>query len=304
MSEHRILHVESPASITLDTGRLCIRAEGREPWFGCVEDVAALSLAHPAVRVSIRALQALAETGAVVLVADGRHLPTAILQPVRASSLVAGRVRRQAEWLVAHPDHADALWARIVEAKLTMQADALRRRGKNGHLRLRRLAGQVRGGDPANIEAQGARHYWRHLFSPDFRRAKRDAADGVNARLNYGYAVLRALVARHLALAGLEPALGIHHRGAVNPFNLADDLMEPFRPIVDGIVHDHPTERPLTREDKRVLLGVIEKTVRMSDGREYRMHAALDGLVASLVRVMDRPRAGLLLPEAEGDETE
>ena len=306
MSEHRILHVESPASIGLDTGRLCIRAEGRPPWFGSVENVAALSLADPAIRVSSQALSALAERGAVVLLADDRHLPVALVQPVRASSLVAGRIRLQAEWLAAHPAHADELWADIVSAKLAMQADALKRRGLNGHLRLSRLAGRVTPGDASNVEAQAARHYWKCFFPSGFRRAKRDAADHLNAKLNYGYAVLRALVARHLALAGLEPSLGMHHRGATNPFNLADDLMEPLRPIVDGIVRDELMEEgPLDREARRALLGVMEHSVRLDDGREYRLHAALESIVQSLVRAMERPgRARLVLPEACGDAAE
>ncbi|RME82968.1 MAG: type II CRISPR-associated endonuclease Cas1, partial [Zetaproteobacteria bacterium] len=277
---------------------------GRNPWFGCVEDIAAVSLAHPAIRITMQALQALAEAGAVVLVADARRLPLAMMQPVRASGLVAGRVRRQAEWLLSQPEQAEALWGQIVAAKLAMQADALRRRGKNGHLRLRRLARQLPAGDPAQIEAQAARHYWKHLFSRDFRRVKPDAEDAINARLNYGYAILRALVARQIALTGLEPSLGLHHKSAANPFNLADDLMEPLRPLVDGIVHDHPTDRPLTPEDKRRLLGMIEKSVYMNDGREYRLHAALDAMVASLVRAMGRSCPRLVLPEAEGGEAE
>jgi len=306
MSEHRILHVESPATIGLDTGRLCIRAEGCPPWFGCVEDVAALCLADPAIRVSARALAALAEQGGVVLLTDSHHLPTAMMRPIRASSLMAGRIRMQAEWSAAHPNHADELWAQIVAAKLAMQADALKRRGLNGHLRLRRLAKQVENGDPANIEAQAARHYWKHLFPTGFRRAKRDATDHLNARLNYGYAILRALVARHLALAGLEPALGLHHRSTTNSFNLADDMMEPLRPLVDGIVYDKLMEEgPLRREEKRALLGVMEKTVTFNDGREYRLHGALECMMQSLVRAMERPgRIRLVLPIAEGNASE
>jgi len=306
MSEHRILHVESPASIGLDTGRLCIRAEGRPPWFGCVEDVAALSLADPAIRVSARALAALAEQGAVVLLADGRHLPVALVQPACTNSLVAGRIRMQAEWSVAHPNHADELWAQIVAAKLAMQADTLKQRGLNGHLRLRRLGEQVENGDPANIEAQAARHYWKHLFPTGFRRTKRDAMDHLNAKLNYGYAILRALVARHLALAGLEPALGLHHRSATNPFNLADDMMEPLRPLVDGIVRDKLMEEgPLARKEKKTLLGVMEKTVSLNDGREYRLHGALERIIQSLVRAMELPgRMCLTLPISEGNASE
>lgn len=296
MSEHRFLHVESPARIGLDTGRLCIRTEGREPWFGCVEDIAALSLSDPAITISTQALRTLAENGAVVLVNDASHLPVALAYPMQASTLAAGRIRRQAEWRVAHPDHAGVLWAEVVHAKLRMQGETLKQCGLNGHLRLFRLADRVEPNDPSNLEAQGARHYWKHLFGGDFRRNKRDATDHLNHKLNYGYAVLRALVARHLALAGLEPALGIQHASGVNRFNLADDLMEPFRPLVDAIVCERLLEEaPLGRDEKRALIGLIEHSVIMSDGREYRLHAAMDTMIASLVRAMEANRA-LVLP--------
>jgi len=304
MSEHRILHIESPAWVGLDTGRLCIRAEGREAYFTAVEDVAALSLSDPAITVSSRALQALAAVGAVVLISDESHLPTAMMQPLRANTQTAMRVRRQAEWRLAHPGHAEVVWTRIVTAKLRMQAACLKRRNLKGHLRLRRLADQVGHGDPANLEAQGARHYWKHLF-PDrnFRREKRGAVDHLNAKLNYGYAVLRALMARHVALAGLTPALGIRHRGPLNAFNLADDLMESFRPLVDALVCDRLLEdSSLGRQQKRVLLGIIERTVVMSDGRTHRMHAALERMVQSLCRLMDEASGdALLVPTGEGD---
>ncbi|MDX8410936.1 MAG: type II CRISPR-associated endonuclease Cas1 [Mariprofundaceae bacterium] len=306
MSEHRILHIESPAWVGLDTGRLCIRTKERDDYFTAVEDVAALSLSDPAITVSVQALQSLAAAGAVVLVADSSHLPTALMQPLQANTQTAVRVRQQAEWCLAHPKHAEAIWSEVVAAKLRMQADSLRQRNLNGHLRLFRLANQVKQGDPSNLEAQGARHYWKHIFPDrDFRREKRGAIDHLNSKLNYGYAILRALVARHLALAGLVPSLGIKHRGPVNAFNLADDLMEPFRPLIDGLIYDHLLEKSsLDTEQKRVLLGLMEMNVNMSDGKAYRIHAALDRMVQSLCRIMSDDSTALLVPVSEGDGQE
>ncbi len=306
MSEHRILHIESPAWVGLDTGRLCVRADGRDDYFTAVEDVASLSLSDPAISVSVQALQSLAAVGAVVLVADGSHLPTAMMQPLHANARTASRIRVQTEWCLAYPGHAEQIWAGVVAAKLRMQASALRNRNLNGHLRLARLAEKVQQGDPSNLEAQGARHYWKHLFPEQkFRRDKRGATDHLNSKLNYGYAVLRALVARHVALAGLTPALGIKHHGPVNAFNLADDLMEPFRPLVDGLIRDHLLENtPLDREQKRVLLGIVEMSVDMNDGSQCRMHTALDRVVQSLCRVMNGDREMLILPDNQGDGQE
>jgi len=306
VSEHRILHIESPAWIGLDTGRLRIRAEGRDDYFTAVEDVAALCLSDPAISVSVQALQSLAAVGAIVLVADDSHLPTAMMQPLQANTLTASRIRIQAEWRLAHPGHAEEIWAGIVAAKLHMQASVLRNRNLNGYLRLTRLAEQMRKGDPSNLEAQGARHYWKHLFPEQkFRRDKRGATDHLNSKLNYGYAILRALVARHVALSGLTPALGVKHHGPVNAFNLADDLMEPYRPLVDGLIRDHLLEdTPLGREQKRVLLGIVEMSVDMNDGNQCRMHTALDRTVQSLCRAMNGDRETMILPVNQSDGQE
>lgn len=187
-----------------------------------------------------------------------------------------------------------------------MQAGILTSRKLNGALRLNRLAERVAAGDPSNLEGQAARHYWKHLFpSHKFRREKRAAADHLNAKLNYGYAVLRAIAARHIALAGLAPALGLFHRGPLNAFNLADDLMEPYRPLVDGIVYDYlQDESSLGREQKRTLLGVMEKSVLMTDGRQFRLHAAMELTVQSLCRTMNDLSTDLIQPTAEGDGRE
>ncbi|MBK1635787.1 type II CRISPR-associated endonuclease Cas1 [Rhodovulum adriaticum] len=125
-------------------------------------------------------------------------------------------------------------WASMVRHKIAAQAEALDRIGQPSE-RLRRLLTAVRSGDPDNREAQAAQAYWPLLMGRDFRRDR--GADGVNAMLNYGYAVLRAATARAIVSAGLHPSLSVHHRSGGDALALADDLMEPFRPTVDLIVH-------------------------------------------------------------------
>jgi len=132
---------------------------------------------------------------------------------------------------------------------------------------LRALAAEVRSGDPENVEARGARLYWPALFGEAFRR-DRDAAD-LNRHLNYGYAVLRAITARAVCAAGLHPSLGIHHHNRYDAFCLADDVMEPFRPLVDRLVvnlHDrNGPDLPLDRDTKRALLASLLERYEFED---------------------------------------
>jgi CRISPR-associated protein Cas1 len=139
--------------------------------------------------------------------------------------------RMRAQWEAGRP-LAKQLWSRIVIAKLRWQAAVLEAHGKE-RATLDMLIRKVRSGDPDNIEAQAARRYWPLLMGPDFRR-DRDAAD-INGPLNYGYTILRSLLARSVVAAGLHPSIGIHHANRGNAFALADDLVEPFRPLVDAL---------------------------------------------------------------------
>jgi len=183
-----------------------------------------------------------------------------------------------------------------VRSKIRTQAANLRHLDLHGALRLERLAKEVKRGDSTNAEAQASRHYWKHLFGSEFSRHKEGAEDGLNARLNYGYAVLRALVARQLVMNGLQPALGLGHQSRQNPFNLADDFMEPFRYLVERLVRASGADTaPLTSADKVALLCFMEQEVAM-DGQTFRVASAVAEAVASYCRVIERGAGGLHLP--------
>lgn len=298
MPEQRILVIESPAYLRIDTGRLKVERDGFDHVFVSPSDVAVLCLEHHTATLSVAVLRALAEAGAVVLVTDARHLPCAMMQALGATGLDAGRLRQQ--MALDNSGQQTELWRQLVAAKLINQAAVLRMLERKGALRLERLAAQVRPGDAGNAEGQGARHYWSHLLSPSFRRGKQGADDPVNIRLNYGYAVLRAIIARALTAAGLNGALGLGHHNAANAFNLADDFIEPYRFLVD--VHlareisawSEPQKFDSTA--KRTLLGFITQPVRMA-GQDMRLHAAVDASVASYVRILESKNTQLLLPE-------
>ena len=238
----------------------------------------------------------LATSGAAVVVLDERYAPAGLMLPVAANTPHTERLRLQIEKL---PGLAPGLWQEIIQAKVLAQARVLAQAGVLAGVKLgleaglEGLAGQVLPGDPANIEAQAARRYWPALFGRDFKRHEEDI---VNSKLNYGYAVLRGLVARSACAAGLHPALGIHHRNYRNPFVLADDLMEPMRPMVDAVVARRPHE-PLDASMKRELLGVATTEV-LIDGKSHKLIEACGALCQSLVSMLEGNGEHLTIPTA------
>ncbi|MEC5293142.1 type II CRISPR-associated endonuclease Cas1 [Aurantimonas sp. C2-6-R+9] len=165
-----------------------------------------------------------------VIICAANHAPVSCLWPLEGHHRQSVRMRAQA---AASKPLTKQIWRQIVSAKIAMQAAVLASAGAEA-AGLAAMAKRVKSGDPDNLEAQAARRYWNGLMGPDFRR-DRDA-DGANAMLNYGYTVLRAILSRAICAAGLHPTFGIHHTNQNNAFPLADDLMEPYRPLVDRMV--------------------------------------------------------------------
>lgn len=216
-------------------------------------DVAAVIVHAHGVTWSTNLVVALAERGALMVLCGSNHAPVAVCQPLDGH--YGQNARMRAQWEAGKP-LAKQLWREVVVAKIRWQAAALEARGiEAGAFAM--LARLVRSGDPDNIEAQAARRYWPLLMGEDFRRNRE--AGGVNGLLNYGYTVLRSLVARSVVAAGLHPSVGIHHANRGNAFALADDLIEPFRPIVDTVTVQLVENGCLevTPEAKRAFAGLI-----------------------------------------------
>lgn len=238
----------------------------------------------------------LLEAGATVLVTGRDHLPAGMMLPLDAHYVQTERHRAQVE--TSAPVRKRA-WQAIVRAKIVQQATVLSHfTGSYGGLAP--MARRVRSGDPDNLEAQAAQRYWPRLFSKTFRRDRE--ADGVNALLNYGYAVVRAAVARGVVAAGLIPSLGVHHRHRGNPFCLADDLLEPYRPYVDWRVRQMAGENEESapdlaqRETRAELLSLLNETVHVG-GRREPLLLALHTTAASLCRTLTGGDRTLALPE-------
>lgn len=255
-----------------------------------IEDIGALVIDTTACTYTHSALVATANAGGVVVLCDEAHRPAGMFLP-QVNTLQAQRLAAQ---VVASKPLGKRLWKQLVQAKLRAQAWALPPNSPAKE-RLLQLARKVRSGDPENAEAQGARMYWPALFGNSFRRGVKEMPP--NGLLNYGYAVLRAAVARAICASGLHPSLGLHHKNRSNLFCLADDLMEPLRPLVDQVVQRLFTEgaMQLNRQTKRPLLEVLTMTVTMDDTAGP-LGVALQGLATSLVRCYEGQARVLEIP--------
>jgi CRISPR-associated protein Cas1 len=290
----RGVHVTQPARLAVADGQLAVdQADGsvRLP----LEDVAWIVIDTPQTLLTTSLLSACMDAGIAVVVTDDRHTPSGVMLPFHRHHRQAGVAALQVE---SSAPLRKRLWQAVVRAKLNNQAAALTECGSNARPILA-MAALVGSGDPENVEARAAREYWRRLF-PDFTRD--DATDKRNAALNYGYAVMRAAVARGAVAAGLLPALGIQHASALNPFNLADDLLEPFRPFVDRAVWRMTSEGRqrdggLSVEERRSLAALpLEPAIV---GREtVTLLVATELAGESLVRAFEAGSASLLnLPQ-------
>lgn len=285
--------IENPASLSVDLGRLRIRRDGFDDAFVLPRDIAVLCLHHHTIQISVQVLRLLAQAGVGVIVTDEIHHPCAWLLPHVGNGELVRRLRQQ--MVFDSSSIKGQLWQALVQARLRTQATNLRVLNRKGALRLERLANEVEPADKTKCEGQGAKHYWAYLFESEFKRKKQGAEDAINARLNFGYAVLRSMVARSLVMAGLNPALGLGHCSMENPFNLADDFIEPYRFVVER----HVVQSELGEFDgaaRKQILGFVEQEIKFN-GAGYRLPAAINESVASFVRVLDGRAEQLYLPQ-------
>lgn len=301
MSEHRILLIENPTLLSVDLGRIKIKREGFADVFVLPRDIAVLCLHHHTIQVSVQVFRALAEAGTSVLVTDEIHHPCAWFLPQVGNGDLVRRLRQQ--MALDATTQKDILWQQLVKARLNTQAINLRALNRKGALRLERLASEVQLADKTKCEGQGAKHYWTYLYD-NFSRQKQGAEDAINARLNFGYAVLRSQIARSLVMAGLNPALGLGHCSIENPFNLADDFIEPYRFVVERFVATSEIREVFDGMARKQLLGFVELEIKMN-GAGYRLPTAINETINSYVRVLDGRAKQLTLPVdivAEVDE--
>ncbi|MBQ9439139.1 MAG: type II CRISPR-associated endonuclease Cas1 [Paludibacteraceae bacterium] len=255
------LVVKDPAAEKADVAELIKKEATRTiP----IEDIGVVVLDNKQITVTQSLLASLLENNCAVITCDDSHLPVGLLLPLEGNTLQSERFRAQID---ASLPLKKQLWQQTVQAKIRNQAAVLQMQGATNKNMLA-WCNEVRSGDADNLEARAAAYYWRNVFPdiPGFIRGREEAPP--NNLLNYGYAVLRAVVARSLVASGLLPTLGIHHHNRYNAYCLADDIMEPYRPYVDKLVIEVMREhgyQNITTEIKQELLQIPYMDVNIND---------------------------------------
>lgn len=247
-----------------------------------IEDMGFVVFEHPNITFTQSVMQLMAENNTAVVFCDKKHHPSSMLLHLDTHQVQTELFRHQVN---AGEPLKKQVWQQTVKAKIRNQAGLLSKLGLGGEA-LNRIATQVKSGDATNEEAQAARRYWPHLFGKEFTRERFGVPP--NAALNYGYAILRAAIARGLAGSGLHPTLGIHHRNKYNSYCLADDIMEPYRPFVDLIVKNMQDKQmdcaDLGKEEKAELLGLLSMDIHIGNKKRPLM-VGISETTASLARV-------------------
>jgi len=290
----RSIVISKPAQLRREHFSLAIKQE--ETAFVPFEDIAVIVLNHREITLTHPLLSACAEYGISLFSTGDNHQPNGVFLPYQQHSRATRMLRLQLN--IARPAAKQA-WAAMVRHKIANQARCLALARREGAERIDSYARRVRSGDAGNSEALAASHYFPQLFGQGFHRSQER---WINAALDYGYAVLRGAIARELVAHGLLPSLGLFHASEQNAFNLADDLIEPFRPIVDLHVASQPLseERELFPVDKASLVALLNVDVVMPRGT-MSVLAAIEQSVESLTRFYENENADSLeLPMLSG----
>lgn len=261
-----------------------------------VEDIGIVIIDHQQITITSGLLDALLENNSIIITCDKTHHPTGLLLPLTGHTIQNERFRSQID---ATEPLKKQLWAQTITQKIKNQAAVLYGRGiRNTYLVP--LYKDVKSGDTENVEGTAAAYYWKHIFPHILGFTRSREGDPPNNVLNYGYAILRATMARSIVGAGLLPTLGIHHHNRYNAYCLADDLMEPYRPVVDNLVCDliqeHGTDVFLSQMVKKELLQVPVLDVNI-DGEKSPLMVATQRTAVSLVKCFAGEQRKLVYPE-------
>jgi len=287
MSWHSVV-ISNPAK--LSRSNFCLQIEQEESVQIPFEDIATIVLNHRAISLTHPVLSACAEFGIGLFSTGDNYQPNGVFMPFLPHSRALKVIRKQ---LSIDRPTSKRLWTYIVRAKILNQAESLDLSGSLGGEYLRAIAQKVRSGDPDNMEGLASAFYFRNLFAKNFTRS---TDTRINSALNYGYAILRGAIARILVSHGFLPAFGIHHHSEQNAFNLADDIIEPFRPLVDLFVRLNFKEenRALDAKDKASLVELLHFDMAFDDGASTVL-VCIERCVCSLMRVLEESNFELIL---------
>lgn len=290
----RIIEISKPAYIYISQTQLCVEREKECVAQISVEDLGILILDNPAIVITQAVVKVCQQNGAAVLFCDERHLPISVTLPLFDGHSLHTKVLR--EQLSMTLPLRKRLWQQVVKEKIEQQIVTLDKAGCNSE-GLKRLVKKVKSGDSDNCEAQAARQYWQLLMGKSFRRDR--FKSGANSLLNYGYSIIRAMIARAIVGTGLHPAIGLYHKNQYNGLCLADDLMEPLRPWVDWQVYELQKDDLKPKIDqgtKRTLLALITQDV-FFDKRRMPLFVAAHSMAACLKEAHSNKDINLIYPK-------
>ena len=295
----RTLYFGNTARLRMQQSQLVVEyPDSNETKSVAIEDIGIVIIDHQQVSVTHGLMNALIGNNAAVLWCDNHHLPNGLVLPMSANHVFTEKLRYQ---LDASEPLKKQLWKQTVQMKINNQAKVLQLSGKNTD-NMKYWSDSVGSGDPDNYEARAAAYYWKNIFEDNAQFTRHRFGDAPNNLLNYGYAILRAVVARNLVASGCLPAVGIFHRNKYNAFCLADDIMEPYRPYVDVLVlkildeEGDDFDGELTKEIKQKLLQVPVIDV-MIENEKSPLMVAMQRTTASLMKCFEGESRKILYPE-------
>lgn len=262
-----------------------------------IEDIGMVVLDNKRITITSGVIECLLENNCALITCDSRSMPIGLMLPLEGNTLQSERFRNQID---ASLPLKKQLWQQTVKYKIMNQENVLAIYGQTNTQCMKVWCNEVKSGDSENVEAKAAAYYWKYIFPgiPNFVRGRE--FDPPNNLLNYGYAILRAVIARALVGSGLIPTLGIHHHNRYNAYCLADDIMEPYRPFVDELViqimESVDDYSDLTREIKAMLLKIPVLDVRI-DGKRYPLMVAAGITTASLAKCFNGDARQIKYPE-------
>ena len=286
----RNIFITNEARLKLKNNQLIV-FNGEELSFP-IEDIRSIVIDNPYTSLTGKLITQLANDGVCLIICDEKHTPSCELLPIGAYCRMNKRINLQ---FSQSKPKLKKIWQKTVQAKICNQARCLEINEIDEAKTLFAIAKNVASGDSTNREGYAARLYFKLLFGTDFTR---DDESNINAALNYGYAILRSYIAKTIVAYGLEPSLGIHHKSQLNQFNLADDIIEPYRPIVDNFVYQNYQEWGadfFTAQKAELLLLLNSATV--IDGKRRSVANATELTVQSIISSFENEEIELKLPD-------
>lgn len=287
----RNIYVENDVHLKTKNEQLVVTKDEQEHTIP-LEDINSICIESQRTIITTYTLKKFIEHDIVLYVCDEKHLPTGLLIGMNNYSRQLKNIKMQME--VQKPLNK-RIWQDIIKQKINNQAKCLLLSNKNGYERLKEMSKNVNSGDTDNVESRAAMYYFRNLFEKSFNR---NSPCKENAALNYGYAIIRGMIARTLIMYGFEPAIGIFHHNELNNFNLADDFIEPLRALVDLYITksiDFSTE-DLTTADKKKIFDIVNCLV-LIDNKKFNVQGAIEYMIKSYSTSINKNENLIKLPE-------